>query len=750
MIEFMKKYIFSNFDFTLLDSPDFKEDSVREELVSPLLNALGYSAKGEFKIHRSKSFQHPFVKTGSGKHELKSVPDYLLEAKGKYVWVLDAKSPNEEIKTGDNKQQAFFYAIHPEINVKIYALCNGKEFIAFNRNNETLIYFHLSEIEEHRENLTNLLSADAFGKQKKKEKAKETKSDKEFDYLSRKPLAEIKKIKKQSANRHYGVHGYFTKQAFQVVQAYIRNFTKPNDLVLDPFGGTGVTVVEALMTGRKGIHVDLNPLSIFFVKNLINPISLTELKESFYKLEKKFQSTRPRNEEEVKEALTKYSYPTGFKMSKSSDFDLLETFTDEQLAELALLKHLIMQEKNIQIRNVLLLMFSSSLNKINLTYHASKGRSVGRGNSSIFAMYRYRKAPNPGFVDLWDTFALKLKKIINAKNEMSPIINEKTVQNAQIVKGTATNLDFIENESVDYIYTDPPYGKKIQYLDLSIMWNAWLDLEVTEEDYKLEAIEGGEQKKSKENYSNLIADSIKEMYRVLKYDRWMSFVFQHQDPAYWHLIVDTAEKVGFEYAGAVKQNNGQTSFKKRQNPFTVLSGQLIINFKKVNNPKSRAKANLGADIADLVHQAIEDIIAHKEGATLEEINEDIVIKFMELNILDVVAKKYNDLSPFLAASFDFDKETEKYHLKKNTKFKAQIPVEVRIKYYMISLLRRLEREGTYPRFDDIVLEIMPLLQNGKTPDNQTVLSVLEKIADRVGEDQWKLRESGQGNLFNEL
>jgi len=67
------------------------------------------------------------------------------------------------------------------------------------------------------------------------------------------------------------------------------------------------------------------------------------------------------------------------------------------------------------------------------------------------------------------------------------------------------------------------------------------------------------------------------MYRVLKFDHWMSFVFAHKDPAYWHLIVDTAEKTGFEYVTAVKQSNDKVSFKKHQNPFTVLSGQLIVN-----------------------------------------------------------------------------------------------------------------------------------------------------------------------------
>ena len=573
----------------------------------------------------------------------------------------------------------------------------------------------------------------------------------EFDYLSRKPLSEITSISKQSSKRHYGVHGYFTKQAFQVVQAYIQNFTKPNDLVLDPFGGTGVTAIEALMIGRKAIHVDLNPLSVFFVQNLINPVSLSELGNSFEIVKNKFEKLRPKNEEEIKNALKIYPYPKGFKMPKGSDFELLEEiFTQKQLAELAILKHIVLQEKDMNIRDVLLLMFSSSLNKINLTYHASKGRSEGRGNSSIFAMYRYRKAPEPGNVDLLDTFEAKLKKVINTKKENLPLINEQTIHNAQIYKGTATNLEKIEDESVDYIYTDPPYGKKIPYLDLSIMWNAWLDLEVSEEDYELEAIEGGVHHKTKDDYSNLLAESIREMYRVLKFDRWMSFVFAHKDPEYWHLIVDTAEKIGFEYAGAVKQNNGQTSFKKRQNPFTVLSGQLIINFKKVRNPKAIMKADLGADVTDLIIQSIEGIIAKNHGATLEEINDELIIKGLELGFLDVLSKKYQDITPFLLANFDYDKETENYLLKKNTKFRSQIPIELRIKFYLVSMLRRFAREGNPTHFSDVILEIMPLLRNGVTPDNQTILGVLEDIADRVGEDGWKLKELGQGHLFDKF
>jgi len=59
-----------------------------------------------------------------------------------------------------------------------------------------------------------------------------------------------------------------------------------------------------------------------------------------------------------------------------------------------------------------------------------------------------------------------------------------------------------------------------------------LDLEVKKRDYELEAIEGGELEKTKTEYKTLLIESIQEMYRVLKFDRWMSFVFTHKNPAF--------------------------------------------------------------------------------------------------------------------------------------------------------------------------------------------------------------------------
>ena len=745
------KVLLADFDFGQLGSSDFKEDSVREEIIKPILNSIGYSSSGINKILRSKALKHPFVKTGTGKREITAVPDYLLQVDGKYAWVLDAKAPNEEIKNGVNVEQTYFYAIHPDIRVKLYSLCNGREFIVFAVDQaEALLYFRVNEIQNYLPKLIALLGPHAFGNTAGNLHAPKTPEPEGFDYGAITPPGEMV-ARKQSAKRHFGVHGYFTRQSWDVVQAYIANFTKPGDLVLDPFGGYGVTLLESLMLGRKAIHIDLNPLSVFIINGLIAPAPVQEIWKAFDSVERAFSKLRPTSEKDVKACIRRFPHPRGIALMRNADVRTVEAlFTARQLAELGLLKHLLLKIPDSNVRASLMLAFSSTLTKANLTYHPSSSRGDNAGDSAAFRYYRYRIAHKTVALDVFETFRLKAEKLVAAKKEIAGIITKETVKNATILQGTATDLAGIATESVDYIYTDPPYGAKIPYLDLSVMWNSWLSLRVSPRDYELEAIEGGEREKTKAEYSELIAESINEMYRVLKFGRWMSFVFQHKDPAYWHLIVDTAQKAGFQYVGTVTQQSGQTTFKKRQNPFTVLHGQLIINFRKTKNPQSIMKVELGVEIADIVMQSIEGAVAKKQGATLEEIYNELIGRGMELGFLHDLSKKYQDITPLLNEHFDFNEKTKKYEMRKNTKFRTQISVDVRIKYYLISYMRQCAHKKFDPTFDDIVLNIMPLLKNGTTPEHQTILSVLEKVAVRTGHDRWRLAVSAQQEMFGDF
>jgi hypothetical protein len=123
--------VFSDFDSSLLNSPEFKEDSVREIVITPILSRLGYTPSGQHRVVRSKSLTHPFIYVGTRKLPITLIPDYRLFSESKTVCVLDAKRPSEDILSRNNVQQVYSYAIHPEIKSATFALCNGRQLAVF-------------------------------------------------------------------------------------------------------------------------------------------------------------------------------------------------------------------------------------------------------------------------------------------------------------------------------------------------------------------------------------------------------------------------------------------------------------------------------------------------------------------------------------------------------------------------------------------------------------------------------------------
>jgi hypothetical protein len=65
------------------------------------------------------------------KKPISIIPDYLIKREGENAWILDAKAPKEIIDSGKNVEQAYSYAIHPDVHVPIYALCNGRRLTIF-------------------------------------------------------------------------------------------------------------------------------------------------------------------------------------------------------------------------------------------------------------------------------------------------------------------------------------------------------------------------------------------------------------------------------------------------------------------------------------------------------------------------------------------------------------------------------------------------------------------------------------------
>ena len=127
------------------------------------------------------------------------------------------------------------------------------------------------------------------------------------------------------------------------------------------------------------------------------------------------------------------------------------------------------------------------------------------------------------------------------------------------------------------------------------------------------------------------------------------------------------------------------------------------------------KVDLGADITSIVMETIEGIIAQNDGATLEEINDELIIKGLELGFLDILSKEYQDILPLLNGEFDFDENTKKYHIRTNNKFKSRIDVRLRIRYFLLSYVRRMEHQQYYPTFDEIMSQHYAALEKWHHP-----------------------------------
>jgi hypothetical protein len=151
--------LFINFDKKLFDSSDFKEDSVREVIIVPILQKLGYSPSGSNQVIRSKTLVHPFIYAGTRKIPVKLIPDYTLKCDGKIVLVLDAKNPDKDILSIESVQQVYSYAIHPEIKSHHFALCNGRQFVLFDvDHNEPIFLIEYENFEKNWDEVHKFLS----------------------------------------------------------------------------------------------------------------------------------------------------------------------------------------------------------------------------------------------------------------------------------------------------------------------------------------------------------------------------------------------------------------------------------------------------------------------------------------------------------------------------------------------------------------------------------------------------------------
>ena len=466
---------------------------------------------------------------------------------------------------------------------------------------------------------------------------------------------------RQEAKRHYGIHPYFTRRPANVVRAYIERFTQPGECVLDPFGGSGVTAIEAMLLNRCGIHNDINPLANFIATQVAeNSRQDTEyIRRALLQVRGQcradVEAVSWLSDDEVRRKLSGLVLPENIKLPRSSDakkyYDL---FSPRQLLALGLLKKAIDGVSEIPARGALLLAWSATLGKVNRTFLSAKGRLESRGGSSIFSIYRYKLAREVVELPAWEVFEERAANVIAGKEE---VIKQKRLwEQTQGWRGKFQpyGLDIADlpaalGRKVDYIFTDPPYGGHIAYLDLSILWNHWLGFEVPRSAKAREIIVGGELRLTEEHYVNRLRESVRVCLGMLKQNRWLSVVFQHWNVRYFEAILEEAAERGASLKAAVTQV-GDTiwSMHKKKNKEGVLAGELILSFVKDGVGVTRGRARPHHVTAEaLIDETVTEISPDGRPFAGELLFNQTVLKAWQRGALGTLAISQEEFSEIL-------------------------------------------------------------------------------------------------------
>jgi DNA modification methylase/transcriptional regulator with XRE-family HTH domain len=128
-----------------------------------------------------------------------------------------------------------------------------------------------------------------------------------------------------------------------------------------------------------------------------------------------------------------------------------------------------------------------------------------------------------------------------------------------VVQGSATRLDYLPDESVDLIFTDPPFGANINYSEMNIVWEAWLGAFTNARD---EAIVNKVQGKGIGEYQELMTASLRECYRVLRPGHWMLLVFMNSSAEVWGALRASIASAGFDLCAANVFDKHHGTFKQ--------------------------------------------------------------------------------------------------------------------------------------------------------------------------------------------
>ena len=195
------------------------------------------------------------------------------------------------------------------------------------------------------------------------------------------------------------------------------------------------------------------------------------------------------------------------------------------------------------IRQELRFAFTAILPRASMRYQWSAKRPLNAQNQTYYI------APVYFEWNVFDLYGRKVNAVIRANEALfdgGDLFDAGKLRDVSYEIASAEKLAHLDDSSVDYVFTDPPFGSNIFYSDMNLFHEAWLG-ETT--DHSREAVvhtTGRRKNGSGERYEELLRSAFSEAFRVLKPGRYMSVVFGNSSGRIWGLVQRALRDAGFK------------------------------------------------------------------------------------------------------------------------------------------------------------------------------------------------------------
>lgn len=268
-------------------------------------------------------------------------------------------------------------------------------------------------------------------------------------------------------------------------------------------------------------------------------------------------------------------------------------YTRRNLLVLSELYNSIQRTEDVRIRHALMFALTGCMSRLNRTnkWLPSLKMAPGPISGMLYIPSLYPE------LNVFNGFRNKLSDI-----EKYCYATAFKADNAIVTTQSSENLQNIGDDTIDYIFVDPPFGDNIMYSESNFLWEAWLKVYTNSTG---EAIINATQKKALVDYQWLIEKCFKEFYRILKPNRWMTVEFHNSQNAVWNAIQQALMQAGFIIADVRTLDKKQGSF-KQVTTYGAVKQDLVISAYK---PKDSFKRNMFLK-AGTVETAWDFVIQH--------------------------------------------------------------------------------------------------------------------------------------------